>query len=76
MIDTTDTTVATYTIYADPGNRASGNRSDFLTSHDSTGSYTIGFSVFAAMALIGFAGILSVRPRWRREVGTLAAARI
>ena len=41
-----------------------------------TGSYTFGFSVFAAMALIGFAGILSVRPRWRREVGALAAARI
>jgi NNP family nitrate/nitrite transporter-like MFS transporter len=41
-----------------------------------TGSYTFGFSVFAAMALIGFAGILSVRPRWRREVGALASARI
>ena len=41
-----------------------------------TGSYTFGFSVFAAMALVGFAGILSVRPRWRREVGALAAARI
>ena len=41
-----------------------------------TGSYTFGFSVFAAMAVIGFAGILSVRPRWRREVGALAAARI
>jgi len=41
-----------------------------------TGSYTFGFSVFAAMALVAFAGILSVRPRWRREVGALAAARI
>jgi NNP family nitrate/nitrite transporter-like MFS transporter len=41
-----------------------------------TGSYTFGFSVFAAMALVGFAGILSVRPRWRREVGALASARI
>ena len=41
-----------------------------------TGSYTFGFSVFAAMAVIGFAGILSVRPRWRRAVGTLAAPRV
>ena len=41
-----------------------------------TGSYAFGFSVFAGMALVAFAGILSVRPRWRREVGELAAARI
>ncbi len=41
-----------------------------------TGSHSFGFSVFAVMALAAFAGILSVRPRWRREVGELAAARI
>lgn len=41
-----------------------------------TGSHAFGFSVFAGMALVAFAGILSVRPRWRREVGALAAARI
>ena len=41
-----------------------------------TGSYAFGFSLFAGMALLAFAGIVSVRPRWRREVGTLAAARI
>jgi len=41
-----------------------------------TGSYAFGFSVFAGMALIAFAGIVSVRPRWRRESGALAAARI
>ncbi len=41
-----------------------------------TGSYTLGFSVFAGMALVAFAGILSVRPRWRREVGALVGARI
>jgi NNP family nitrate/nitrite transporter-like MFS transporter len=41
-----------------------------------TGSYGFGFSIFAAMALVAFAGIVSVRPRWRREVGALAAARI
>jgi MFS transporter, NNP family, nitrate/nitrite transporter len=41
-----------------------------------TGSHSFGFSVFAVMALAAFAGIMSVRPRWRREVGELAAARI
>lgn len=41
-----------------------------------TGSYSFGFSLFAGMALVAFAGIMSVRPRWRREVGALAAARI
>ncbi len=41
-----------------------------------TGSYAFGFSVFAGMSLIAFAGIVSVRPRWRREVGVLAGARI
>jgi NNP family nitrate/nitrite transporter-like MFS transporter len=41
-----------------------------------TGSYAFGFSVFAGMALVAFAGIVSVRPRWRRESGALATARI
>lgn len=41
-----------------------------------TGSHSFGFSVFAGMSLVAFAGIVSVRPRWRREVGELAAARI
>jgi NNP family nitrate/nitrite transporter-like MFS transporter len=41
-----------------------------------TGSYSFGFAAFAAMALVAFAGIVSVRPRWRRESGALAAARI
>jgi len=41
-----------------------------------TGSYAFGFSAFAGMALVAFAGIVSVRPRWRRESGALAAARI
>ena len=41
-----------------------------------TGSYAFGFSIFAGMALVAFAGILSVRPRWRREVGALIGARI
>ena len=41
-----------------------------------TGSYAFGFSIFAGMALVAFAGILSVRPRWRRESSELATARI
>jgi NNP family nitrate/nitrite transporter-like MFS transporter len=41
-----------------------------------TGSSAFGFSVFAGMALIAFAGIISVRPRWRRESGALAGARV
>ncbi len=41
-----------------------------------TGNCALGFSVFAGMALVAFAGIVSVRPRWRRESGALAAARI
>jgi NNP family nitrate/nitrite transporter-like MFS transporter len=41
-----------------------------------TGSHAFGFSVFAGLAVTAFAGILSVRPRWRREGGALAAARI
>jgi len=41
-----------------------------------TGSYEFGFSLFAGMALVAFVGIVSVRPRWRRESATLATARI
>jgi len=41
-----------------------------------TGSCALGFSAFAGMALVAFAGIVSVRPRWRRESGALAGARI
>ena len=41
-----------------------------------TGSYSFGFSVFAGMAVVAFLGIMSVRPRWRRESATLATARI
>jgi len=41
-----------------------------------TGSYAFGFSIFAGMAVVAFLGIMSVRPRWRRESATLATARI
>lgn len=44
-----------------------------------SGSYAFGFMVFAALALAAFAGIATVRTRWRREIsdtGLLAGARI
>ncbi|HJT44148.1 MAG TPA: nitrate/nitrite transporter [Rhizomicrobium sp.] len=41
-----------------------------------TNSYAFGFSIFAGMALVAFVGIMSVRPRWRRESAELATARI
>ena len=41
-----------------------------------TGSYEFGFSLFAGMALVAFVGIVSVRPRWRRESATMVTARI
>src|SRR5678815_3742337 len=41
-----------------------------------SGNYALGFSVFAGAALVAFAGIVSVRPRWRRESSALATARI
>jgi len=41
-----------------------------------TGSYAFGFSIFAGMAVVAFLGIMSVRPRWRRESASLATARI
>ncbi len=42
-----------------------------------TGSYMAGFVVFALLALAAFAGITSVRIRWRKDIsGDLATARI
>ncbi len=42
-----------------------------------TGSYAFGFVVFAGMALVAFAGITTVRLRWRRETSdTLATVRV
>jgi len=41
-----------------------------------TGSYALGFSVVAGSAKENFAGIVSVRPRWRRDSASLATARI
>lgn len=43
-----------------------------------TGNYTFGFIVFACLALAAFAGITSIRPRWRKELlaNQLASVRI
>lgn len=44
-----------------------------------TGSYAFGFLAFATLAVAALAGIVAVRPRWRRETsgsGAFAAARI
>lgn len=41
-----------------------------------TGSYAFGFIVFAGLAMIAWAGIAAVRPRWRREASGLALVRI
>lgn len=57
-----DTTVATYTIYADPGGRASGNRGDFLAGHDSSGNYTIGAEAIAPITVRGSLVAVPVPP--------------
>ena len=36
-----------------------------------TGSYAFGFTAFAALSLAALGGIVTVRPRWRREIGGL-----
>jgi NNP family nitrate/nitrite transporter-like MFS transporter len=41
-----------------------------------TGSYSFGFAVFAGMAMAAWAGISTVRMRWRREASDLATVRI
>jgi NNP family nitrate/nitrite transporter-like MFS transporter len=44
-----------------------------------TGSYAFGFIAFAMLSLAALGGIVTVRPRWRREIaqmGGLAPARV
>jgi NNP family nitrate/nitrite transporter-like MFS transporter len=41
-----------------------------------TGSYAFGFVIFALMAMIAWAGISTVRLRWRRDAASLALVRI
>ena len=44
-----------------------------------SGSYALGFVAFALLSLAALGGIVTVRPRWRRETaetGALAAARV
>jgi NNP family nitrate/nitrite transporter-like MFS transporter len=41
-----------------------------------TGSYAVGFALFAALALAAWAGIAGVRLRWRRDAAALAGVRV
>ncbi len=41
-----------------------------------TGSYAFGFAVFAALAMLAWTGIALVRPRWRRDMASLATVRV
>ncbi|PZO77244.1 MAG: MFS transporter [Sphingomonas hengshuiensis] len=41
-----------------------------------TGSFAPGFLVFAALALVAFAGLMLVKARWRQNWGTAAGVRI
>jgi len=41
-----------------------------------TGSYSFGFLVFAALAIVAWGGISAVRLRWRREASNLTLVRI
>ena len=41
-----------------------------------TGSYAFGFVAFAALAVVAWSGIASVRPRWRADSADFAAARV
>jgi len=57
-----DSAVAVYTLYADQGGRASGNRSDFLAGHDSTGSYTVGPDGIAPITVRGSLNAVPIPP--------------
>jgi NNP family nitrate/nitrite transporter-like MFS transporter len=41
-----------------------------------TGSYQMGFMIFAGLALVALIGLSSVKKRWRTTWGALVAARI
>ena len=41
-----------------------------------TGSYALGFGIFAILAMAAWVGIAAVRPRWRQDAALLAGARV
>ena len=45
-------------------------------SKELTGSFTLGFSVFAGLALLGLFGIFAVKSRWRTTWGAVSGARV
>jgi hypothetical protein len=57
-----DSAVAVYTLYADHGGRDSGNRSDFLAGHDSSGNFTVGPDGIAPITVRGSLNAVPVPP--------------
>jgi NNP family nitrate/nitrite transporter-like MFS transporter len=45
-------------------------------SKELTGGFTLGFSVFAGLALFGLFGIMAVKTRWRTTWGAVSGARV
>jgi NNP family nitrate/nitrite transporter-like MFS transporter len=45
-------------------------------SKDATGDFTLGFSIFAGLALCGLFGIMAVKMRWRTTWGAVSGARV
>lgn len=45
-------------------------------SKELTGNFTLGFSVFAGLALLGLIGIVSVKTRWRTTWGAVSGATV
>jgi NNP family nitrate/nitrite transporter-like MFS transporter len=45
-------------------------------SRDATGDFTLGFSIFAGLALCGLFGIMAVKMRWRTTWGAVSGARV
>jgi NNP family nitrate/nitrite transporter-like MFS transporter len=41
-----------------------------------TGGFMAGFSVFAALAVIGLFGLMMVKTRWRTTWGAVSGARV
>jgi len=57
-----DATIATYTIFADSGNRSSGNQADFLSGFNEQGAYTIPFNQIASATVSGSLDAVPVPP--------------
>ncbi len=45
-------------------------------SKELTGNFTLGFSVFAGLAIVGLIGIMAVKTRWRTTWGAASGAQV